>query len=402
MPFCWSLGTILGPMVAGLTANSPLFPTLPYLLPNLICGALLVVSIIVGYFFLEETLKPTDPTASSVSSTGGDAIQSDAVQPHGAFAAALASETPLMNNSGTTEGADLRAESYGTFNRVDIHRDQDWIVNSDGSSRPPSVHNQSLEKIFTRQVLMCVAALGLFCYHSMVFDSLLPIFLQDDRVAADRTSTYSSFIVTAADGSSTAALRGGLGLTIKQVGLIMSVNGVIALFVQGAVFPLVAEWLGVWRLFQLVTLLHPVVYFLVPYLALLPQARLFGGIYAVLTLRNFFAILAYPLLLILLKEACDPKNLGKINGLGASVGAVARCVAPPLSGVLYGIGADVGFTGLAWFAGGLVAAVGAVQLFWIQREKKTSATVRMPCAVPLRHNMKEEGKEVVHILVTDV
>ena len=390
MPFCWSLGTILGPMVAGLTANSSLAPNLPYLVPNLICCGFLAVSIFIGYFFLEETLQPHVPDPAHPEQT-----------PHTVIESALASETPLMNNTGGMEGADLRSESYGTFNRVDIRRDEDWKVNSDGSARPPSAHSQThSEKVFSRQVVMCVVALAIFCYHAMVFDSLLPIYLQDDRAGDPSASSIS----IAATASGETALGGGLGLSLKQVGLIMSVNGVIALFMQGAVFPLVAEWLGVWRLFQVVTLLHPVVYFLVPYLAILPRAgaSLYIGLYGLLALRNFFAILAYPLLLILIKEACDPRRLGRVNGLGASAGAVARCVAPPLSGVLYGLGADVGFAGLAWYAGGAVAIVGAIELFWIQRETKARATVRVPCAGPPRKNSVMVNKEVVHIVVSDV
>ena len=383
MPFCWSLGTILGPMIAGLTANSPLFPTLPYLLPNLICATLLLISVVVGYFLLEETLIRHED---------------EPITEHNPIASAVAHETPLLNNTGVTEGADIRGESYGTFNRVDIQVEENWNVNSDGSARPPSIRSQTSERVFSRKVILCTTALGLFCYHSMVFDSLLPIYLQDDRVA----DPISDILATSStDGSAFAAsLRGGLGLTIKHVGVIMSVNGVIALFVQGAIFPVFAEWLGVWRLFQLVTLLHPVVYFLVPYLALLPEGSVYPGIYGVLVLRNFFAILAYPLILILLKEACDPKYLGRINGLGASVGAVARCIAPPLSGILYGVGKDIGFSGLAWFAGGVVAAAGAAELFWMSKSKNRNSTVRVPCAGPPAAGRK--SKEIVHIVVTDV
>ena len=370
-------------MVAGLTANSPLFPSLPYLLPNLICATLLLISIVVGYFLLEETLQNH---------------QDEPITEHNPIASAVAHETPLMNNTGVTEGADIRGESYGTFNRVDIQREENWNVNSDGSVRPPSVRSETLERVFSRKVILCTTALGLFCYHSMVFDSLLPIFLQDDRVAPPVSSSFAASSTEAYSIAS--SLGGGLGLSIKQVGVIMSFNGVIALFVQGVIFPLVADWLGVWRLFQLVTLLHPMVYFLVPYLALLPSGNLFPGLYGVLALRNFFAILAYPLILILLKEACNPKNLGKVNGLGASVGAVARCIAPPLSGILYGVGADIGFAGLAWFAGGLVAAAGAAELFWMSKSKNRNSTVRVPCAGPPAAG--RTSKEVVHIMVSDV
>lgn len=60
---------------------------------------------------------------------------------------------------------------------------------------------------------MLIVALGIFTYHSMTYDNLLPIFLQDGR-EGDDISTISARDVFA----------GGLGLSTQQVGIIMSVN----------------------------------------------------------------------------------------------------------------------------------------------------------------------------------
>lgn len=369
MPFVWSIGTICGPAISGLTANSSIFPSFPYLLPNLICSLMLLISIAVGYFFLEETRRE--------ESNWDDKDDMDK------------QETPLMATSGATAnaGADLRAESYGTFNRVDIHG-EDWQVNSDGSPSYQPVSPEVKHTVFNKQVLLLIAALGLFCYHSMTYDHLLPIFLQDDK--ASEISILNTLGFPDA---------GGLGFSTHQVGMIMSINGVIALFVQGVIFPLFAEWLGVWHLFKLVMILHPIAYFIVPYIALLPEHLVYPGIYACLTIRNFFSIVAYPLLLILIKGACDPKALGKINGLAASAGAAARTVGPPVSGFLYGFGNEIGFTGLAWWASGVIALLGAAQVFWIKREKNQTATVRVPCATA---EDDWDSKSTVHIIVTDV
>ncbi len=169
---------------------------------------------------------------------------------------------------------------------------------------------------------MIVIALGIFTYHSMTYDHLLPIFLQDDRVTENTNGTArSSFDIP-----------GGLGLATQSVGMIMSFNGIIALFIQAIIFPLFASWLGVWKTFVTVTILHPIAYFIVPYLAFVPNNALYPSIYACLKIRNFTSILAYPVLLILLKEATPSASvLGKINGLAASAGAACRTIAPPLA-----------------------------------------------------------------------
>ena len=383
MPFVWSIGTIIGPAVGGTLARPALnypsvfsgtiFAKFPYLLPNLVCSTMLVMSVIAGYFFLTETHPDMQPW-----STPADLDHSIA-------------ETPLMATAGAMadSGVDLRANSYGTFNKVEFQKEETWNVNADGSSRPASIASLEKQKIFTKRVVMLVVALGIFTYHSMTYDHLLPIFLQDERQKAQmiRSRIFN--------------IPGGLGLSTQDVGVIMSFNGLIALFVQGVIFPLFAEWLGVWRLFLMVTILHPIAYFIVPFLAFLPQNLLYPGIYGCLSIRNFLSILGYPVILILLKEACPKASvLGTINGLAASAGAACRTVAPPVAGLLYGLGAAQGFTGLAWWGSCVVAIIGTLQLYWVRRAKSGVSTVRpiATCMIPAQR----PRENVVHIVVNDV
>jgi hypothetical protein len=389
MPFVWSIGTIIGPSIGGTFANpSQNFPSVfakqglfghfPYLLPNLICAALLLLSIIAGYFLLQETHPDLQPGASL--------FVYDEQTDH----------TPLITAAGATANPeiDLRTGSYGTFNKVDTHEDEHWYVNVDGSSPSASLNEKPRAKAFTWQVAMLVVALGIFTYHSMSYDHLISIFLQDDRV--NEISVVASF--------SPFHIPGGLGLTTKAVGLIMSINGLIALFIQGIVFPLLTDLLGVWTIFVLVTILHPIAYFTVPYLALLPEHLIYPGIYVCLTIRNLFSILAYPVILILLKQASPaPSALGKINGLAASAGAACRTIAPPIAGILYGMGTNIGFTGLAWWGSGVVAMLGALQLWFVPREKHSNATtVRSlaPCLAKVQ--AEQDQKDVIRVEITDL
>ncbi|KAI9673482.1 MAG: hypothetical protein M1817_002945 [Caeruleum heppii] len=387
MPFVWSIGTIVGPAIGGTLANPikafpsifshhGLFATFPYLLPNAVCALLLLISIILGYALLDETHPDRQPW-----STETDLLNSSA-------------ETPLLATSGATEhaGVDLRAESYGTFNAVDITEDERWFVKGDGSTWPSSPLPEKNDKTFTKRIVMLIIALGIFTYHSMSYDHLLPIFLQDDRNDMNAQAVSSPFDIP-----------GGLGLSLQSVGIIMSVNGLIALFVQALIFPLFAEWLGVWRVFQLVTILHPVAYFIVPYLAFLPDRWLYLGIYFCLTVRNVLSILAYPVILILVKEATpSPLVLGKINGLAASAGAACRTIAPPVAGYLYAVGSRQGFTGLAWWGSGVVAAVGAFQCWFVKRNKHKVAHVQCVAAGFGEHGVTHgQEPKVVRITVAD-
>src|SRR6266498_47889 len=131
-------GTFANPSHSFPSLFSPdgLFGAFPYLLPNLICAALLFISIVAGYLFLEEThpdLKPWSTPEDYETSTA---------------------ETPLIATSGATAdaGVDLRTDSYGTFNTVDFPEEERWNLNADGSSRPSSFRSTPKANFLTRRV----------------------------------------------------------------------------------------------------------------------------------------------------------------------------------------------------------------------------------------------------------
>lgn len=390
MPFVWSVGTIIGPAIGGILAKPAegfpsyfskdgLFGKFPFLLPNLVCSGFLTMSIIAGAILLEEThpmLREKKYMRIGDNRDNG------------------AAETPLMATAGAVAnaGADLRAESYGTFNQVEMQREETWHVFADGSKESSSLPQN---KAFTYRVIMLVIALGIFTYHSMTFDHLLPIFLQDKHLA-DQPAPRHGWL----------HIPGGLGLSIKAVGMVMSVDGLIALFIQSVVFPPLAQWLGVWKLFVLVTTLHPIAYFIVPFLVFLPSKLLFPGIYTCLVVRNVLSIIAYPVLLILIKQASPSTTvLGKINGLAASAGAACRTVAPPAAGYLYSLGSQIGCTAIAWWASSVVAFLGVMQLWWMHQKRDRQVTINAATSCLDAAMGNHPGGQIpearVHVIVHD-
>ncbi|KAK5660490.1 hypothetical protein OQA88_13038 [Cercophora sp. LCS_1] len=349
MPFVWSVGTIIGPMLGGLFADpheswpetfptGSLFERYPYLLPNIICAGLLLVSILLGYFLLEETHPDMQPRV---------------LLPEDTF---LSENTPLIETSDAMKrpAVDLRDENYGTIRSR----------SGDKSDSAKSLEKRPEYNIFTdKRIMAVILSLSIFTYHSMTFDHLLPIFLEDDRA----TSHASIGVLRHLNPF---YAPGGLGLSLQAVGMIMAVQGLIALFMQAVVFPVLADRMGVYRLFIFVTVFHPITYIIMPGLLFVPERLLYPAIYLFLGIRNFFGILVYPLLLILVKEATPSLSiLGKVNGLAASAGAACRMIAPPVAGYLYAVGRRMDCTALAWYGSTLVAILGAIQCFQVTRDK---------------------------------
>ncbi|KAF4587444.1 MFS transporter [Ophiocordyceps camponoti-floridani] len=350
MPFVWSIGTILGPCIGGTFADphsswpqafpaGGLFERFPYLLPNLLCAALLLISIVLGFVLLEETHPDMQPRVLLPADTY------------------LTEETPLIETSDAMKrpAVDLRAETYGTMRSINVDAFQEEAA----AMRVEKT--ESALPTWNKRIVGFIVALSIFTYHSMTYDHLMPIFFEDDRAstAALVTSKFS----------------GGLGLSLRDVGAIMAVNGVIALFVQAVIFPLAAERMGVYRLFLVVTVLHPIVYAIVPLLLLVPRYLVFPAIYSCLAIRNLLSITLYPLLLILIKDATPSSSaLGKVNGLAASAGAACRMIAPPVAGYLYTYGSKMNYTALAWWGSALIAVIGAVQCFSVPRIQRAETS----------------------------
>lgn len=359
---CTAIGGLLvkpAESYPSLFTSTGLFGKFPYLLPNLVCSVLLLISIIFGWLFLYETHPDMQP--------GNDHISKD-----------YDSLTPLL-----AAGTDIDNRCYETLRQPDsviqahLPEESGWTVLKQCESVSP----------FTWKVSMLIVALAIFAYHSMTYDHLFPIFLQDANVR--NIPDVSKIDI---------GIPGGLGLSTHTVGLIMSSDGIIALFIQGIIFPALASRLGAWKLFVIVTILHPVAYFIVPFLVFAPQNLLFVGIYACLVIRNILSIIDYPVLMILLRQA-SPSDavMGKVNGLAASASAAARTIAPPIAGLLYSTGAKFGFTALAWWASAAVAILGAMQLWFMTQHKST--LVMEQAASPLEYSPQTKAIQVV---ITDV
>jgi hypothetical protein len=182
----------------------------------------------------------------------------------------------------------------------------------------------------------------------MVFDSLLPVFLStnppEQRMPISLPFKFAD----------------GFGLDTRTIGVILSVQGLYSMASTTFLFPLITRRLGPLRLFRLMSILYPLLYFFTPYIVLLPESLRMASIYFMVIWKCTFSTLAYPSNAILITNSAPTTlTLGTINGAAASTASLCRALGPIISGLLYTMGWESGYSGLSWWVTGLITIGGA-------------------------------------------
>ena len=176
----------------------------------------------------------------------------------------------------------------------------------------------------------------------------------------------------------------------------IAVQGVYSMVAQLFLFPFLVRKLGTLRTFRTVMVVWPFLYFAVPYLVLLPAQFQRLGIYASLLIKITFHVIAFPSTAILIANAAPSKSvLGSINGVAASIACLARALGPSITGFLHTAGLKMGYNGVAWWIGGLVCAIGALESFWMEETEGSTECPReedeQPVCEPLLHVLSVEN-----------
>jgi hypothetical protein len=191
---------------------------------------------------------------------------------------------------------------------------------------------------------------------------------------------------------------GGFAMSTKTIGFMMAVQGVYSMLAQLFLFPIVVRRWGTLKTFRFVTVVWPLLYLGVPYLVLFPVQLQKLGIYASLFIKMTCHVVTFPSTAILIANAAPSKSvLGSINGVAASVACLARALGPTATGFFHSAGLKMGYNGLAWWIGGLVCAIGAVESFWMEevegRTARPCEEEEHPVCEPLLHALTAESSD---------
>lgn len=338
-PFMWNVGSMVGSALGGFTAEPArqypkvfhkggCFDKYPYSLPNLIAVAFILLSAALGVVLLRESnanvaRRRSESTVIDLEKERQDSVDSSA------------STTPRPSQ----ESHPLVRVSVN-----EVSEDDEKDVTQKPSTSKARAMYAEFKETFTPQVWAWMVVLWLLSYHQMAFFTLVPTWAPD-------TSRGQGF-----------HMSGGLGLTLGNVGTIMTVNSVMSLVVQSTIYTSLTSKLGSWWPMYVAICSSVLPYLLMPFVTLLPKPLV--GVYIVMSIQVLAQCISYPPATIALKEVCPrPERLGRIVGVAMSGCSLARTIASPLVGIIY---SQLG-SAAAWWSAAVVAVAGVVQLCFLTK-----------------------------------
>ncbi|KAF2449350.1 MFS general substrate transporter [Karstenula rhodostoma CBS 690.94] len=368
MPSVWCLGTIFGASLGGILARPALslpawfegtiFETFPYLLPNLVCTAVVAFGLTVGFLFLEETHEDRKYDHDRGTELGQWLLRKvwgqPAYEPLSDKDASLDEMSTMLGDDDATVYRSTDSSPTLCSSRSSISEPPPFSLEKE-IVRAPTVRDA-----FTMQTCLNIVCYGILAFHTISLEQLLPILMSRDESRGEDRSLPFYF-------------TGGFHLSTQTNGLILSIQGVLQMFAQLIIFPWISKKLGSLRTFWLTIALYPFLYIMAPYLALLPKSLRIPGIVLLLVWKVTAQALSYPSLAIMLANASPSKKvLGTLNGAAAASASVMRGFGPTVSGAVDSVGVQIGMSGLAWWTIAGVAMIGWAPAFAMQEKRKNT------------------------------
>ncbi|KAJ3571157.1 hypothetical protein NP233_g3936 [Leucocoprinus birnbaumii] len=317
-PVMWSSGITLGPLIGGFFAlpaqrwpelerTAHFLVTHPYFLPCAVTGGLALVSFMIAYLGLKETLPSKMPSRSNDTENPASESTKASVRTQSAGSEVFDSdeESPLLQND--------RPRQYGASNSNDTSDETPPTSEVDDEPEVP------LKELLTRPLLVALANHGFLCFLDQAHQALLPLM-------------YSTKIEL-----------GGLGLRPDQIGLIMGIWGACNAVFQVTCFPKLMAMLGPRKLYIRCFAALLVTFSSFPILNTLarwpecPEMAVWLCICCQMTFYTFL-FMGYGCTQLFIMDAAPTRNtLGAVNGLGQMMSSVTRTLAPSFASSLFSI-----------------------------------------------------------------
>ena len=354
MPLVWTIGSMLGPGFGGSLANaavrfpnvfgkSTFFKTYPFALPNIVASGFFLISLLVGFLYLKETLE-SKRSQRDYGRTLGQLLLRPlrCVKPRPRWLAEEEQASSLLRHSQQNPPVSTKANG----------------AESQGSTKATAPSPPTYREVFSRQSNLNLLTYSLLALHSIAYDQLLPVFMhyppQTNRSSDPNVHLPLKFY-------------GGFGIDSDRIGLLFVLYAVVGMFFQFVAFPPLARHFGVLPCLKAVTAMFPIIYMITPFTALFPTTSSQQiALFAVMVFKCWAAIISFPCTTILLtNSAVSLRVLGTLNGVSVSLSSLGRAAGPAIGGWAFSAGVDIGYGILPWWILAGFALLGAISPWWL-------------------------------------
>ncbi|KAJ5600350.1 hypothetical protein N7450_001417 [Penicillium hetheringtonii] len=341
LPVLYGVGGISGPLLGGLLVfeRNPFTgekSTYPYLAPNLLSAAILLLDLVITAIYLEESLEDADTLprlGKKVRSLFTWLWQFTGFAPRPTYA------TPVPHRQYTGDNED---------------HDSDLDSASEVSSQVGNPAEElTWEEIFTRDTVLLLLTYLVFAFCNVSFNSLFPIFAQAKPPA-------------------------GRQLTPSEIGLSQGFAGIVTIIFQICIFNRLRDKMGNRWSYRAGLFGFVVSFLLMPFIGY--KTKTGEGLTHTSALMAFelcFVLLVKTVasvggltsaLLLITNSAPNHAVLGALNGLAQTLSAAGRAVGPFLSGGLFSLTSKIQPKGeaLAFGVFGAVSFIGFIMSFGIR------------------------------------
>lgn len=245
-----------------------------------------------------------------------------------------------------------------------------------GKTSKKPVTRPTWSHIFTPQSTLVLISYTLVSGLGMAFDSVFPVFLHwpvqelENNPAVELPFKFASgFGIGMYSESPKTYFRTNNiinDIDAQTIGLFYTVSGIAGMIIQFLCFPPIVQRFGVLRCFKMAAISMPIIFFLTPFTALVPEAFRIPSILLILFAKLGSIIFAIPCCTILLTNSASSVTvLGTLNGVATSVSALGRAAGPALIGTAFSWGVERGYVIIPWWLLSALTLTSVIPALWI-------------------------------------
>ncbi|KAL5116325.1 hypothetical protein ACEQ8H_005783 [Pleosporales sp. CAS-2024a] len=352
MPLVYTIGAVVGPTFGGALSNplnvdprlprgSALLERFPYVLPNLAAAFFFAIGILVGWLFLKDTLESKKHHQDLGLRTGAKMV---------AFCKRLSGAS---NESKHVSGE--RAPLLGPQKINNETAATEGVASETTKANAPKIKD-----VLTSQTRLNLVVYSLLAFWTLAYDQLLPVLMHHPPQSLDDPNVKLPF-----------KFAGGFGMDSQRIGFIFTIFACSSVFWQFVLFPPITRYLGALRCLHISFAIFPFVYFVTPFVTLIPgHTAKQVALLVLLIIRGVAGTFAFPTSTIMLtNSAASLRVLGTINGVATSTSAVGRALGPAVGGGLFTFGIKRGYLLVPFWTLSLIAFLTCIPTAWLVEGK---------------------------------